>query len=75
MPIYEYTCRDCANEFEALVRTGTVPTCPACGSVELEKQLSVFATTTVTESPAQAMPSSCGSCGNPGGPGACAFNR
>jgi putative FmdB family regulatory protein len=75
MPIYEYACRDCANEFETLVRTGTVPTCPACGSVELEKQLSVFATTAVAESPAQTMPSPCGSCGNPGGPGACAFNR
>jgi putative FmdB family regulatory protein len=75
MPIYEYACRDCANEFEALVRTGTVPSCPACGSVELEKQLSVFATTAVTESSAPAMPSPCGSCANPGGPGACAFNR
>jgi hypothetical protein len=41
----------------------------------LEKQLSVFATAAVTESPARSMPSSCGSCGNPGGPGACAFNR
>lgn len=75
MPIYEYACRDCTHEFEALVRTGTVPACPACGSVELEKQLSVFATTAVTEPSAQAMPSPCGSCGNPGGPGACAFNR
>jgi putative FmdB family regulatory protein len=74
MPIYEYACHDCGKEFEALVRTGTVPTCPACGSVELEKQLSVFATTVGTES-APAMPNPCGSCSNPGGPGACAFNR
>jgi putative FmdB family regulatory protein len=75
MPIFEYACHDCGKQFETLVRSETVPACPACGSVQLEKQLSVFATTTVTESAGAAMPSPCGSCGNPGGPGACAFNR
>jgi putative FmdB family regulatory protein len=75
MPIYEYACHDCGKQFETLVRSGTVPACPACGSVELEKQLSVFATTAVSESSGPAMAGPCGSCGNPGGPGACAFNR
>ena len=40
MPIFEYTCRGCANEFEALVRGTTTPTCPKCGSEDLERKLS-----------------------------------
>lgn len=42
MPIYEYECRGCGQGFELLVRTGDTPACPACGSVELERQLSAF---------------------------------
>jgi len=41
MPIYEYVCRDCGDQFEWLVRTGEAPTCPSCGRSELAKQLSV----------------------------------
>ena len=37
MPIYEYRCRDCDATFEALVRAGTVATCPHCGGSSLEK--------------------------------------
>lgn len=74
MPIYEYACADCGKEFEALVRSGSTPECPACHSTHLEKQLSVFATT-ATQDAAPAMPSPCGSCGNPNGPGSCAFNH
>jgi putative FmdB family regulatory protein len=43
MPLYDYTCRKCSNEFEALVRPGTVPACPACQSEDLERMLSGFA--------------------------------
>ncbi|MBY0454000.1 MAG: zinc ribbon domain-containing protein [Burkholderiaceae bacterium] len=70
MPIYEYACSDCGHQFEALVRSSTVPECPGCHSQKLEKQLSVFATT--SESPPMAsLPSSpCGSCPYPGGCGA-----
>jgi len=75
MPIYEYACHDCGREFEALVRSDTVPQCPDCHSTDLEKALSVFAT---AGSSAQAAPAEaagpCGSCGHPGGPGSCAFN-
>lgn len=42
MPIYEYDCRGCGEGFELLVRTGDVPACPSCGSVDLSRQLSAF---------------------------------
>lgn len=71
MPIFEYACRACGNEFETLVRTSDTPSCDSCGSSELEKKLSVFAAQKA-ESPAA--PSPCGSCGHPGGPGSCALN-
>lgn len=73
MPIYEYACSDCGRRFEALVRSGTVPGCPQCGSTELEKQLSVFATAASTAESASAMAGPCGHCGHPDGPGSCAL--
>jgi putative FmdB family regulatory protein len=75
MPIFEYSCRECGHAFETLVRSDTVPQCPHCQSQALDKQLSVFATTTDSATAAAPMmPGSCGSCGHPGGPGACGFN-
>ena len=41
MPIFEYRCQACGQEFEALVRTGTVPACPKCASETLERLLSI----------------------------------
>jgi putative FmdB family regulatory protein len=44
MPIYEYRCSKCDNEFELLVlRTSPVPACPACQSEDIEQLLSAFA--------------------------------
>lgn len=43
MPIYEYRCRACAHQFETLVRTGDVPSCPSCATTDLERLLSLFA--------------------------------
>jgi putative FmdB family regulatory protein len=43
MPIFEFTCRGCHHQFEDLVRPGDVPACPACGSQDLERRLSLFA--------------------------------
>ena len=40
MPIYEYNCRGCGQQFETLVRTGDTPACPACASQDLEKIIS-----------------------------------
>jgi putative FmdB family regulatory protein len=74
MPIYEYACHKCGNEFEMLVRSSTVPDCPSCHSTELKKKLSVFATAASTSQAAPLPMGPCGSCGHPDGPGACALN-
>ena len=76
MPLYEYACRQCANEFEALVRASETPNCPSCHSDDLQRKLSVFAAHTAGAGAQGAMPSmgSCGSCGDPRGPGACSLN-
>lgn len=43
MPIYQYKCTDCGEEFEYLiVRSDDQPVCPKCSSLNLEKQLPVF---------------------------------
>ena len=41
MPIYEYTCEDCNQEFELLIRGQEKPACPSCGRSRLTKRLSV----------------------------------
>lgn len=70
MPIYEYACADCGHAFELLVRSDTVPECPQCHSTALQKQLSVFATSSSESAPP--MPASpCASCPNAGAAGAC----
>jgi putative FmdB family regulatory protein len=40
MPIYDYSCRACSHEFEALVRGSNLPACPECQSQDLERKLS-----------------------------------
>jgi len=42
MPLYDYECRECGHEFEALVRKGDVPQCPKCHTEHLERLLSTF---------------------------------
>ncbi len=37
MPLYDFRCRGCAHEFEALVRPSHEPACPSCGSADLER--------------------------------------
>ena len=42
MPIFEYRCSACREEFEHLVLRSSAPTdCPSCGSAELERVLSI----------------------------------
>ena len=43
MPLFEYQCRACAHEFEALIRPGDTAKCTSCGSEDLEKLLSHLA--------------------------------
>lgn len=45
MPIYEYRCRDCSNVFARLQKVGAdakAIACPACGSTDVEREVSVF---------------------------------
>ena len=70
MPIYEFNCEDCNKDSEILVRSSEWKghaKCPSCGSVKLEKKLSVFAASTSEGSSAEiptcsGMPSNCGRC-------------
>jgi len=42
MPIYEYHCEKCDNQFEKLVFAGDEDrvTCPECGAAQVEKMIS-----------------------------------
>ncbi|HTW32091.1 MAG TPA: zinc ribbon domain-containing protein [Candidatus Sulfotelmatobacter sp.] len=78
MPIYEYICKECHHQFEALVYGKEKAACPKCSGKKLEPQLSVFAVSAKSGS-SQARADSdrpsgaCGSCGDPRGPGACSL--
>ncbi len=45
MPIYEFHCKDCANDFSALrqLSQSSNVTCPACGTSKVSRLLSVTA--------------------------------
>lgn len=46
MPLFDFRCRACGHEFEALVLNDTPPgECPQCHARDLERLLSVFAST------------------------------
>jgi putative FmdB family regulatory protein len=76
MPLFEYACKACDREFEALVRGSEAPECPSCHSTELQRRLSVFAAHTNghASSVASSAMGACGSCGDPRGPGSCSIN-
>jgi putative FmdB family regulatory protein len=75
MPIFEYRCKECSHEFEALVFGNQKAECPKCHGKKLAPQLSVFAVSSKGGSSASSSPSvgACGSCGDPRGPGACSM--
>jgi len=47
MPLFDFRCRTCGNEFESLVRADRVVTC-GCGSGDLEQLPSGFAVSSPT---------------------------
>jgi putative FmdB family regulatory protein len=56
MPIYDFRCRACRHEFEALVRPQDAESraCPACQSHDLERLLSGFAVSSAEKTQAAA---------------------
>lgn len=43
MPLFEYRCRPCEHQFEALIRNGESAVCPKCGRPQVEKLISAAA--------------------------------
>lgn len=46
MPLYEFQCADCQDDFEELVRSAAAVDevrCPQCGSAQVRRKISVFA--------------------------------
>ena len=81
MPIYEYQCSDCTNQFEELIRLAGQEkklTCPQCGGKHVHRRLSVFAArggggdAGACPGLASAGPQACASCSSPDGN--CPFN-
>jgi putative FmdB family regulatory protein len=73
MPIFEYICKECQHEFEALVFGKDKAECPKCHGRKLEPQLSVFAAPAKSGASPSMSAGPCGSCGDPRGPGACSM--
>ena len=50
MPIYEYVCKSCKHEFEALLRSSKSadPACESCGGSKVERRMSMPAVKTET---------------------------
>ncbi|OPY66644.1 MAG: Zinc ribbon domain protein [Syntrophorhabdus sp. PtaU1.Bin050] len=42
MPIFEYVCDKCKNEFEVIVFKDDEPSCPVCGDKNPTKKMSSF---------------------------------
>lgn len=41
MPIYEYNCQHCQNEFDELIRGNEQVKCPQCGGTKIARKMSV----------------------------------
>ncbi len=69
MPIYEFKCQDCQNEYEELVFShDETPPCPKCGSEKTDKLMSACSAKVDGGGPDfDALQSSGGGCGSGGG--------
>jgi putative FmdB family regulatory protein len=63
MPVYEYKCNDCSEEFEKLV-SGSNPdvACPKCNSKNITKKFSLFGMSGVEKPVTSSGGSGCSSC-------------
>jgi len=71
MPIREFHCPDCSNDFEKIVKASqelSEVTCPSCGGNHLEKKLSTFSARANASANSAAAPMGCpgGMCSMPG---------
>lgn len=73
MPIFEYVCRECQHQFEALIFGKQRAECPKCHATRLDPQLSVFAVSAKSSASSPSTGAACGSCGDARGPGACSL--
>jgi len=67
MPLYEYHCQECGENFEKMVRiseAGNSPECPQCGSPQTHKQISTFASKMSGTAFSSGAASSCASSGS-----------
>jgi putative FmdB family regulatory protein len=68
MPLYEYLCKECGEEFEKMVRfseANNSPACPSCQSQDTHKKISTFASLVgLLSSSSVSTSSNCGSRGS-----------
>ncbi len=64
MPIFEYRCTKCGNEFELIVFRDETPACPACGDTKPEKKMSTFGFSVGYKFKSSSTGSGCASCGS-----------
>ncbi|MDA3915360.1 MAG: zinc ribbon domain-containing protein [Deltaproteobacteria bacterium] len=68
MPIYEYQCNNCSENFETLVMVSSTPECPSCNSNDLSRLMSACGFISKSSGPSgettvkSAGTSACGSC-------------
>jgi len=61
MPIYEYVCNECGEEFELLVFNNSRVSCPKCSAEDVTKKFSLFGMSGV-EKPFAGTDPGCTSC-------------
>ncbi len=68
MPIYEFKCNECGEQFSEMRKMGDAQgvICPNCTSTNVKKKMSVFASISSKPLPGCASASSCGHAGSGG---------